>query len=72
MVRSCARPGCAEPAAATLSYDYDSRRVWLESLDPESHPMHYDQCERHAERLAVPVGWTLEDRRRRFPHRLAS
>jgi Protein of unknown function (DUF3499) len=27
------------------------------------HPMQYDLCELHTERLSVPKGWTLVDER---------
>jgi len=63
VTRSCARPACGGPAAATLAYDYAGRAVWLESLSPEPHPMTHDLCDRHADRLSVPNGWRLEDRR---------
>lgn len=59
---SCARPACSRPPAATLTYDYGSRTATVEQLAP-SHPMQYDLCELHAERLSVPNGWTLVDRR---------
>ena len=72
MSRTCARPGCNASAAATLSYDYDARKVWLEGQADEAHPMRYDLCAEHADRLCVPVGWDLDDRRRRYPHALAS
>ncbi|MEA2345838.1 MAG: hypothetical protein QOF63_4007 [Thermoanaerobaculia bacterium] len=63
MSRSCARPGCNQPAVATLTYDYGNSTAWIERLSPEPHPMTHDLCERHAERLSVPQGWHLEDRR---------
>ena len=63
MTRQCARPGCSQPAVATLTYDYGSQAAWLERLAPEPHPMTHDQCEGHAQRLSVPQGWRLEDRR---------
>jgi len=63
MRRSCARPGCGEPATVTLSYDYGGATVWLESLAPEGHPMTHDLCERHAARTNPPRGWNLVDRR---------
>jgi len=63
MTRRCARPGCGQPAAATLTYDYNGQAAWLERLSPEPHPMTHDQCEAHADRLSVPQGWRLEDRR---------
>src|SRR3954447_9320815 len=64
MVRSghCARPGCGEPAAATLTYDYGERLVWLHAprdVDGSSVAL----CAAHADGLKVPVGWRCEDRR---------
>lgn len=61
--RTCARPGCSQPATATLTYDYGSQAAWLERLAPDSHPMTHDLCPAHADRLSVPQGWRLEDRR---------
>jgi hypothetical protein len=61
--RSCARPGCGVAAIATLTYDYTNRAAWLDKLAADPHPMTHDMCDRHAERLSVPKGWRLEDRR---------
>ena len=61
--RLCSRPGCAEPAAATLTYRYDLSAVWIDDLTPEREPYGYDLCERHAARCSVPHGWHLDDRR---------
>jgi hypothetical protein len=61
--RHCARPGCGGPAAAALSYRYASRTVWLDDLDEELEPGGHHLCEDHADRLRVPMGWALEDRR---------
>lgn len=63
MYRSCARPACAAPAAATLAYDYAGQTVWVDPLAVESHPMTHDLCGRHADTLSVPRGWQLHDRR---------
>lgn len=63
MTRQCARPGCSQPAVATLTYDYGGQAAWLDRLSAESHPMTHDLCEAHAERLSVPQGWHMEDRR---------
>jgi hypothetical protein len=63
VTRACARPGCAEIAAATLTYDYAARTTWIDALADDSHPMSYDLCAPHAEALTVPQGWRLEDRR---------
>jgi hypothetical protein len=63
MTRLCARPGCSEPATATLSYDYHGQAVWLDTLAYEPHPSAHDLCTRHADRLSAPRGWDLHDRR---------
>jgi hypothetical protein len=61
--RSCARPGCAETAVATLSYAYADGVVVLDDLAAEAHPMVHDLCRAHAEGLRVPRGWELQDER---------
>ena len=61
--RQCSRSGCAESAAVTLTYNYGRQQVWIDALLPEREPDVYDLCERHADRLSVPHGWHLEDRR---------
>jgi hypothetical protein len=63
VTRHCARPGCGQPATATLTYDYGAQAAWLERLALEPHPMTHDLCEAHADRLSVPRGWRLDDRR---------
>ena len=63
MSRHCARPGCNQPAIATLTYDYGNRVAWIDRLSAEDHPMTHDLCERHAASMSVPKGWRLEDRR---------
>lgn len=63
MTRTCARPGCGQPADATLTYDYRAQVAWLDPLSAEPHPMTHDLCDDHAERTTVPRGWRLEHRR---------
>jgi len=60
---ACARPGCGAPASAYLTYDYDSRMVWLDDA-PGPGPLAWGMCPAHADGLRVPRGWTREDRRR--------
>lgn len=60
--RRCARPDCARVPAASLTYDYGARAVWIDPAG-EPHPSSYDLCARHAGRLRVPYGWQLVDRR---------
>jgi hypothetical protein len=61
--RQCSRTGCSDAAAITLSYHYGQSHVWIDHLSPEREPHMYDMCDRHAERLSVPRGWHLDDRR---------
>lgn len=61
--RQCSRTGCAESAAVTLTYNYERQQVWIDALLPERDPHVYDLCERHADRMSVPHGWHLDDRR---------
>lgn len=62
-LRSCRRTGCRWPAAASLSYRYASRQVWLLDLAEERHPSLYDLCPHHADHLTLPRGWQLVDQR---------
>jgi hypothetical protein len=61
--RQCSRTGCSERAEVTLTYHYGRSQVWLDHLSAERDPHAYDLCDRHAGRLSVPSGWSLEDRR---------
>jgi hypothetical protein len=61
--RVCARPSCAAPATATLSFSYAERQVELVALLDEPHPQTYDLCPTHAARTRPPYGWDLRDRR---------
>jgi len=61
-MRQCSRPGCAELATVTLTYQYASAVAWLEDLHAERDPHNYDLCQRHAAHQSVPHGWRLEDR----------
>lgn len=62
MSASCSRPGCQRAPSNTLTYDYANRVATVEAL-AVPHPMQYDLCEPHTERLSVPNGWTMVDRR---------
>jgi hypothetical protein len=48
---------------ATLRYAYAIQTVWIEALSGHHEPNDYDLCSRHAARISVPNGWTLDDRR---------
>ncbi len=63
MRRSCERVGCAEPASVAYGIDIGTLIVWLEHASPDA-PHHMNLlCDRHAERLILPRGWSIDDRR---------
>lgn len=62
-LRTCRRTGCRWPAAASLSYRYATRQVWLVDLRPAPDPALYDLCPDHADTLTVPRGWDRVDER---------
>lgn len=66
MSRVCNRPGCDRPAVARLSYDPVGCQVWLDVLPERSGPAQ-EICELHTDRLTVPRGWMLCDRRAAEP-----
>jgi hypothetical protein len=57
-LRLCARPGCAQAAAVSLTCDYAARIVFLGPVAPVD-PSRYDLCERHSGRFRPPNGWEL-------------
>ncbi len=62
-LRTCAKTGCRWPAAASLSYRYATRQVWLLDLCAAPEPSLYDLCPHHADALTVPRGWERVDDR---------
>ncbi len=60
----CSKPGCSAPGGVVLGYDYAAREVILEDPAEGMVPPHlYLLCLDHAERLTLPYGWTMDDRR---------
>ncbi len=60
------RPGCDRDAVARLTYDTITCQVWLDGV-VERQSRNQEICILHAERLTVPRGWMLCDRRRSEP-----
>lgn len=58
--RSCSRVSCRASATMTLTYIYAESRAVLGPIATFSEPHAYDLCERHAARLTVPNGWSVE------------
>lgn len=58
--RPCSRVSCRAAATMTLTYIYADSRAVLGPIATFSEPHAYDLCERHATRLTVPNGWSVE------------
>jgi hypothetical protein len=61
--RLCARPGCGEPAVATLRFQPTQRAAWLIDVVQTVAHTERDLCARHATALVLPRGWELYDGR---------
>ncbi len=62
-MRTCSKTACRWPAAASLSYRYDTKQVWLLDLAEQPDPSLYDLCPHHADNLVVMRGWDRVDLR---------
>jgi hypothetical protein len=58
--RPCSRVSCRAAATMTLTYIYAESRAVLGPIATFAEPHAYDLCERHAARLTVPNGWSVE------------
>lgn len=58
--RTCSRVSCRSVATMTLTYIYAESRAVLGPIATFSEPHAYDLCERHASKLTVPNGWSVE------------
>ncbi|RAX21352.1 DUF3499 domain-containing protein, partial [Actinomyces sp. Z5] len=58
-VRHCRRPGCENPAVATLTSVYADSTIVLGPLATEAQPEAYDLCEKHVESFTAPRGWQV-------------
>jgi hypothetical protein len=63
----CERPGCLGPAEVSYGIDNAQLTVWMDvfHVPDRGHTGHL--CRRHADALAVPRGWTIDDRRQPIP-----
>lgn len=58
-LRRCCRPGCKNPAVATLTYVYSDSTAVVGPLAVVDEPHSWDLCESHAARITAPKGWEL-------------
>ncbi|MBF4477894.1 MULTISPECIES: DUF3499 domain-containing protein [Rhodococcus] len=58
-LRRCCRPGCKNPAVATLTYVYSDSTAVVGPLATVAEPHSWDLCEMHGSRITAPKGWEL-------------
>nr|WP_206036588.1 MULTISPECIES: DUF3499 domain-containing protein [unclassified Rhodococcus (in: high G+C Gram-positive bacteria)] len=58
-MRRCCRPGCKNPAVATLTYVYSDSTAVVGPLATVAEPHSWDLCETHGSRITAPKGWEL-------------
>lgn len=67
MSKQCERPGCSGPAEVLYGFDPIQLLVWLEKGPMPVGSRANALCRRHADALAVPKGWYIDDRREAAP-----
>lgn len=55
----CYRPGCGQPAVATMTYNYQEATAVVGPLSPSPVKGAFDLCQTHATAVTVPHGWQL-------------
>lgn len=67
MARLCERPTCKREGTVVYGFDAVRLEVWFESpkADQGSRVRYGLLCKEHADRMTVPRGWHLDDRRQR-------
>lgn len=59
----CGRVGCGDPAACVLLMATQECHAWLVGTDHDFSAEGVALCATHADRITVPLGWTLTDER---------
>jgi hypothetical protein len=63
MERLCGRPGCSERASVAYGMRPEDLVFWLDVLSGDDSGVGGVLCQRHADSMVVPRGWTLDDLR---------
>jgi len=67
VTKQCERPGCSALAEVLYGFDPGRQLVWLEHDAIAEGSRSNALCRRHADALAVPRGWSIDDRRESNP-----
>jgi hypothetical protein len=63
VAQQCERPGCAQPAAVEYIIDPQSLLLTLSNYAPLGGERRSALCATHGDRMSVPKGWSIDDRR---------
>ena len=63
MAQQCERPGCAQPAAVEYIIDPQRLLLTLQNYEVVKGERRSALCATHGDRMSVPKGWSIDDRR---------
>jgi hypothetical protein len=63
VAQQCERPGCAQPAAVEYIIDPQSLLLTLQNYEVVKGERRSALCAVHGDRMSVPKGWSIDDRR---------
>jgi hypothetical protein len=63
VAQQCERPGCAQPAAVEYIIDPHSLLLTLQNYEVVGDERRSALCATHGDRMSVPKGWSIDDRR---------
>ena len=63
MAQQCERPGCAQPATVEYIIDPHSLLLTLQNYEVVGDERRSALCATHGDRMSVPKGWSIDDRR---------
>jgi len=63
VAQQCERPGCAQPAAVEYIIDPQSLILTLQNYEAVDGERRSALCATHGDRMSVPKGWSIDDRR---------
>jgi hypothetical protein len=63
VAQQCERPGCAQPAAVEYIIDPHSLLLTLQNYEVVKGERRSALCATHGDRMSVPKGWSIDDRR---------
>jgi hypothetical protein len=63
VAQQCERPGCAQPAAVEYIIDPHGLLLTLQNYEVVGDERRSALCATHGDRMSVPKGWSIDDRR---------